>query len=231
MRRSDEAIERVFAGLRDVEAPAGMERRILEGAEGRAAERVKPAAERFWAVWRRVRLVWLVAPQWRMGALPAVGCAVVAGMMAVAVMMSSHRRASTLTASEMGRAAMKQAPVTAASSAAAEAAEMAANEAEPLAVGAGARPMHKMSVRGVKVVRDEDSVAVREMRAASHPAPPPPLTEQEKMLLRVAQVGDPQEMAMLNPEIRAKKEAQSDQEFQRFFERATATDNTATDNE
>ncbi|HEY1808829.1 MAG TPA: hypothetical protein VGG42_09720, partial [Acidobacteriaceae bacterium] len=64
-----------------------------------------------------------------------------------------------------------------------------------------------------------------------HPAPPQPLTEQEKMLLRVAQVGNPQEMAMLNPEIRAKKEAQSDQEFQRFFERATATDAAATDNE
>jgi len=39
MKNSDEAIERVLGGLRDVEAPAGMERRVLAAMEERAAAR------------------------------------------------------------------------------------------------------------------------------------------------------------------------------------------------
>jgi len=38
------------------------------------------------------------------------------------------------------------------------------------------------------------------MSSGNHPAPPMPLTEQEKLLLRIAHKGDPEELAMLNPE-------------------------------
>jgi len=72
--------------------------------------------------------------------------------------------------------------------------------------------------------RDSDSVALDEMRAASHPAPPMPLTEQERLLLRIAHRGDPVELAMLNHEIRAKQEEEEKAEFQRFFEPATTGD-------
>jgi hypothetical protein len=54
--------------------------------------------------------------------------------------------------------------------------------------------------------------------AKSYPAPPMPLTEQEKLLLRVVRKGDPEELAMLNPETRARREAQDTDQFHQFFE-------------
>ena len=38
------------------------------------------------------------------------------------------------------------------------------------------------------------------LRPASFPAPPLPLTEQERLLLRLAHRGDPENMAILNPD-------------------------------
>ncbi len=55
------------------------------------------------------------------------------------------------------------------------------------------------------------------MRAASFPAPPMPLTEQEKLLLRLRHKNDPVELAMLDPKLRELQDAQEKAEFQRFF--------------
>jgi len=63
-----------------------------------------------------------------------------------------------------------------------------------------------------------ESMLLRDMRAPSHPAPVAPLTEEEKLLLRAIHTGDPQVIAMLNPEIRAQQEAKSVAEFQKFVE-------------
>jgi hypothetical protein len=46
-----------------------------------------------------------------------------------------------------------------------------------------------------------------------------PLTEQERLLLRIAHKGDPVEMAMLDPKIRAAREREEEAEVQRFFVR------------
>ena len=48
MKNSEEAIERVLAGLREVETPEGMGRRILNGLEGRAAVRTRSGWRRSW---------------------------------------------------------------------------------------------------------------------------------------------------------------------------------------
>ena len=74
---------------------------------------------------------------------------------------------------------------------------------------------------------DGDSLAVSEMRAASHPAPPMPLTEQERLLLRIVHKDDPVEVAVLNPAWRAARDAEDQAEFQRFF--GVAADRAATD--
>jgi hypothetical protein len=50
----------------------------------------------------------------------------------------------------------------------------------------------------------------------SFPAPEAPLTEQERLLLRMVH-GDPVEVAMLNPQELAREEAAEAEEFQRFF--------------
>jgi hypothetical protein len=71
-------------------------------------------------------------------------------------------------------------------------------------------------VRKVRQISAADVLLFREMRAASHPAPEAPLTKEEKLLLRAVHTGDPQVMAMLDPEVRARQEAESEAEFQKF---------------
>ncbi len=74
-------------------------------------------------------------------------------------------------------------------------------------------------------VSGSDAIALSEMHAPSHPAPPLPLTPQEKLLLRIAHKGDPVELAMLRPEIRARQQAEGKAEFEKFFELPTSGDN------
>ena len=178
--RSEEAVRQVLAGLRDTEAPIGMERRILEAVHDRAS--VKSA-----------RL-----PLWAWGG--ALACT-----MAVCVVISMIHRVERLPI----QSNMHPVPAGALPSAAAK------SEPAPLPQ---ASVQVRVNVKRAKVVRDGDSVALREMRAASYPAPPMPLTEQEKLLLRIAHKGDPEELAMLNNEMRAKQEAEGKTEFQQFFE-------------
>jgi hypothetical protein len=68
-------------------------------------------------------------------------------------------------------------------------------------------------------VRHAEHVApAAETQASSFPAPPLPLTEQEKLLLRLARGADPGNVAMLNPEVRAAHTEEAKKEFQHFFE-------------
>jgi hypothetical protein len=64
---------------------------------------------------------------------------------------------------------------------------------------------------------------VPDLRAASFPAPPLPLTEQEKLLLRLAHRRDPEDTAILNPAAQAAQSARANEQFQQFF-RMNATE-------
>ena len=59
--------------------------------------------------------------------------------------------------------------------------------------------------------------SVQDLPAASFPAPPMPLTEQEKLLLRLANRRDPQDTAILNPAAQAAQSARANEQFQQFF--------------
>jgi hypothetical protein len=59
--------------------------------------------------------------------------------------------------------------------------------------------------------------AVPETQAASFPAPPLPLTEQERLLLRIAHRRDPEDTAILNPAVQAAQSAKATEQFQQFF--------------
>lgn len=86
----------------------------------------------------------------------------------------------------------------------------------------GPRPATKANrpARGDQFESAIDRLSLQEMRAPSHPAPEEPLTQEEKLLLRVVHSGDPQVMAMLNPEIRDQQDAQSEAEFNQFVEQS-----------
>jgi hypothetical protein len=62
-----------------------------------------------------------------------------------------------------------------------------------------------------------EDVARSEMEAASFPAPPMPLTAQERLLMRIAHRVDPVEIATLDPKFRAMQDAEEKTEFQKFF--------------
>ena len=84
--------------------------------------------------------------------------------------------------------------------------------------------MRKTKAPSGVAVRDSDSAALNETRAASFPAPPLPLTDQERLLLRIVHKRDPVEMAELNPAVRAARDEEDKRAVQRFFEPSTTGD-------
>ena len=65
--------------------------------------------------------------------------------------------------------------------------------------------------------RSRPRVLLRPTPAAGFPAPPLPLTGQEKLLLRLAHRNDAQDMNLLNPDAQAQESAKATQQFQQFF--------------
>jgi hypothetical protein len=217
MKNSEEAIEKVLAGLRDADAPVGMERRILDTLEN-------PVSARSRSGWRWLRPMWLVAPAHPV-AIGSLACVVaLAALFAVALAIPAIRRLGYSPAqSKMSLAPAGALPLatseTVAKSAQAPLPEVSTRSVEKTNVRG------KMDARTAEAVREgdgdstrgSDSVTLSEMRAGNHPAPPMPLTEQERLLLKIAHKSDPVEIAMLDPRMRAARDAEEGAEFQRFF--------------
>jgi hypothetical protein len=218
MKNSGEVMEKVLAGLRDVEAPAGLERRILDGLGERVSARSRSGL-------RRLLPIWLVAPA-RPAAVGSLVCGVaLAGLFAVALAIPAVRQLGHSLAS----ARRDPAPAGSRTLGASEAAAMSARPALPRS---GLRSLDAMKGRmrvpaktsvgsSEAAVLDSDAVALDDLHAASRPAPPMPLTEQEKLLLRLVHKDDPVELAMLDPRVRALEDSEDKAEFQRFFGQST----------
>jgi hypothetical protein len=208
MKNSEEAIEKVLAGLRDAEAPEGMERRILD-----ALEHGEPV--RAGSVWHRLVPLWLLAPAGAMTRVLVCGAAL-AGVVVVVFAASTIRHAkSSPVQSKKEVAPEKLLPVP---PSIVDAPSVAASSSREGRVGLGVRRAVG-EARSVRTVDSEDSVALSERLAASFPAPPMPLTEQERLLLRIAHKGDPVEVALLDPNQRSLKEMKERAEYQSFFAR------------
>lgn len=204
MKSSEEAIDKVMAGLRDAKALPGLERRILEAVDGRVSVRSQSGWHR-WRPGSPGRLAGASA-----GRSFAWGVAA-AGVLTVAVVIPSTYRIRHAPAPSGVRpaGAVSQPPV--------DASGLIATSPQLLLPASNARRMRRSGAKKTRLVDNKDSAAVHDTFAISHPAPPMPLTEQERLLLRIAHAGDPVELAMLNPEVRARREAQSEAEFKEFF--------------
>jgi hypothetical protein len=211
MKNSEEAIEKVLMGLRDADVPVGMERRILDGLEKRAAVRGRSG-------WRQLLPVWLVAP-----ARPFAVGVVLAGVFSVALAIPAIRRLGHAPV----QARRNSAPVESLSAANSEVAKSAQPGSRRPSVrsleevNAGGQKEAETRAGGTAAALDSDSVALEEMHAASQPAPPMPLTEQERLLLRLVHKDDPVELAMLDSKMRALQDSEDKAEFQRFFGQST----------
>jgi len=176
-KRADEAIERVLTGLREAEAPEGMERRILEAMRERAASA---------SVWERGRAIWPAATV-RAGATRAwawgFGLAAVLAMVsleAYRVHRIGHESAASTThpVSVEARSPVAQAAV--ANGTYAQPVVSLARAAGPAESATGA----KGSATGAKgsdarreeLLSDSDLLALSEMHAESLAAPELPLT-------------------------------------------------------
>ncbi|MEI9977822.1 MAG: hypothetical protein WDN23_02275 [Edaphobacter sp.] len=216
MMRPDDAMEKVLAGLRDVEAPAGMERRVLELLEGAAEVQGKGS-------WRPLWTMTAARPGLRMALVS--GAAVLAAVALAIPMMhwlggtarvSGRAPVANLNAKGIDGAVRGNGGVAVDGPRRVAERVSGAGGARIVSAGAGAEEAGGVS--------DMDSVAMSEMKAASFPAPPMPLTEQERLLLRMVHRGDQVELAMLDPKAEALQDAEDKAEFQRFFAKAPVKD-------
>lgn len=136
-------------------------------------------------------------------------CALLAVSLAI-VAIHPHRQART-------EAKLKPAPVArpGPADAALGAQAEATSPIHPALRAAAVRP-----ARRAAPANTADEAGLSEIHAPSRPAPQAPLTAEEKLLLRVVHRCDPGQLAMLNPEVRASRAAESDKEFQNFVDQS-----------
>lgn len=96
----------------------------------------------------------------------------------------------------------------------------ARSAAENVAVLRGAAPLggpraYPASARAAGVPRVK--LPARTVAIGNHPAPEAPLTDEERLLLRIAHRGQPDEYAALNPDARDAVAMTEKQEFREFF--------------
>ena len=210
MKNPDEAIERVLEGLGNSDAPPGMERRILEALEEQASVQSQ-------SVWRRLRLIWPITD---LRPIYAASLACSLALIAVVFVIPALRRIGQTSAPNVTAA---PAPPSATS-------EVAVKSAQP-PPRSNVRSTQKAIVLlrtktpTAAVIHNSDSAALDETHAPSFPAPPMPLTEQEKLLLRIAHKRDPVQLVALNSTLQAARDREEKAEVERFFEPKTTGDN------
>lgn len=217
MRKSpEEAVTRVLAGLRDAEPPAGMERRILEAVHNRASVKSTSA-------WHRLRPMWLIPSFTRWSTQPRIwGVGLVCAAAIFLAVSMIHRTQHIPTSAIPANVADARATIDAQHPHSPKEIATTAQFASPTP---SRRSTRRTYLRRTALIPDTDSQALREMRASNHPAPPMPLTEQEKLLLRIAHKRAPEELAELNPVQRDARDAQQKAEVQKFFEPAPTRNN------
>jgi hypothetical protein len=209
MRDSEETIQRVLAGLRDAEAPHGMERRIVEALENRASGLAASNA-RGW------KQLWLPIPTRSSATKTWAGRIALASILPVCfvIAVNNLRHVRMEPKLQSNIAGLSPEPIRAGVAHSAH-----SPSTEPSARIKPATPAPKARLSSV-----HESPALTEMRAVSHPAPIAPLTQEEKLLVRIVHRADPQELAMLNPQVRDQREAESEAEFLKFVDDSTKGD-------
>lgn len=211
IKSSEEAVEKVLAGLRVSDAPPEMERRILKAVQARASAQSQSG-------WRWLKPVWL-KPVWLVAPAPWISRPLLFGVALMGILAVAAIGPSLYRGRQVGDSTTQFKPTPASVK------SVAANSSPVRPSALLTRSLVTKEKRTARPVYPADSVALRELRAASRPAPPLPLTREEKMLSRLAHTAGPEELAALNPEVRARREAEANAEFQQFFGQTTAKQN------
>jgi hypothetical protein len=201
----DASLQTVLAALRTAAPPPGMESRILAAMEQAAMQQAASTPAR--APWLQPRRLWLTTAT----SLAAI----------VLLAIVFHPRPTPPQAGTHSPSPTQLPPQTVRTAPSAIAAATPAQperrrKSETTGHQAGHRATHDPS---------RDASLEADLHAPSYPAPPAPLTNEEKLLLRVAHHTAPQELASLTPDVRARQDVESKTEFQRFFAQVTPKGN------
>lgn len=203
MREAEARIDRVLRGLGEAqpgyaEGSAGeFERRVLRAVQERAAGG-KQSKRRGLAT---LGVAALGVRRWRFAVAAAV-------LVLAALLWAGHaHRMRQGTAATVARV---QSPP-----AAAPVRQPAENAAVGAVASLGEHRAHPASARAVGVPRVERPA--RMVAIGNHPAPEAPLTDEERLLLRIAHRGQPDQYAALNPDARDAVAMTEKQEFRQFF--------------
>jgi len=194
MNNPEHDIDKLLTALRDAQAPPEIERRILQTLRDHSETQVTSS-------WRSLH--WIAPRSWIMATA-------VAGTAAACLAVFAFHR---LAQRPLGRSLAHVTSVDPSTTSL----KLAANASHSLSAPP---PITRANPRHSLALSSADSPASAEMHAPSHPAPPMPLTEQERLLLRIARSGTHQELATLSPEMRARLDADDAAAFRNFFEPA-----------
>jgi hypothetical protein len=190
--RRDE-VERVLSAIGRGPVPEGLEARVLS----RLAR--QPALVEFH--WREVFRPSAVAGVWWRGAVSGAAVALLVLGVAVATQHAMRRGGRMGEAGVASHAGAHSGLVSYAPGASTEA-------GAPCATPGAARTPWSVERLGVKRI---------ELVQRPLPGAEPPLTAEERQLVRLAQHGDPRQLDVLIPEVRAKVEAEDTAQFESFF--------------
>lgn len=199
MKNSEQTIEKVLSGLKSIEAPPNLERRILRKLQDHASASAAQS-------WHRLIQSWLAEHTRPIAISAACGIAsLLIVLMIPAVRHTGHATAPSAPSAQSALPAAQLPPT-----------EMtaAAKAPVPMPIARKTVTHHPNRAKPASAV---DDLAEVEMRAPSRLAPPMPLTDQETLLLRLVHANDPVELASLDSKTWAERFARSKAQFDKFF--------------
>lgn len=203
MNHTDDAISRLMQSLRETEPPAGMNGRILARIEQQTAANSRSPRARWGSISAPHRWGSLLA--WTAGFT-------LSALLAIAILVPGSRRAEHAPANPT----LAQRTRT----------SVAPRLQSPPPNFATVADIPRTKARRAKTsVTGHRSHVPAELDAFNHPAPQMPLTDQEKLLLRIAHRAPPEQLAMATAEVRTARRAEEEAEFQKFFGPTTAAVN------
>jgi hypothetical protein len=197
----DDAIDKVLAALSKADPPEGMNARIAQRLQHRAA--APPAV----FIWRDIFAGSTLAGAWCRGALTGTAVATLAACALLLIQHHSqsapnHQQVIASDGATIGNAATNIVPPPAIS--------VSESRTKPCASPTVMRVHSVVATPQIETLRAES-------RAPSRPAPELALTAQERELVRLARTADPKQLAILNPETQARLDAEEAAEFEKFF--------------
>jgi cytoskeletal protein RodZ len=202
MNPHEEAIDKVLAALRDAPVPQHLDRRILNSIE----EAHQSQRNTFFG-----NIIPNEAPRGRSPGIPAFPATRTAlaccAVLALAALTLTHFKRNTTPANTATSPINANSPAPLASS------TVSIPPSAPRTPQSSSAKAHGLNTpHSANVTSHEDHAAI------SHPAPPLPLTEQERLLLRVAHRGHPNDLAQYTSERQAAQVEQEKAEYLAFFE-------------